>query len=170
MADREPGEALMDFTSAPKVRNVMIDVTAYTDESGLVDFTHDWRFEDEPGEPAKAGRMDLPAGRVAYQFHFHLTDRTGKNLEFIDPSEDAMWVAVGNDCPKRAGNGSGQIKFGHDYDRRHLIVDDMNSNVPAMLFRYALRFDGDSGEQVGKSARCPPYEYDPDFKNGGGNT
>jgi hypothetical protein len=68
-----------------------------------------------------------------------------------------------------AGNGSGQIQFNYPYDPDELCVDDLNSNEPAMLFKYALRFDGKAGHQVGKTASCPPYEYDPDFKNGGGN-
>jgi hypothetical protein len=173
MSDRNPDEArsAMGWKLAPKVRNVMIDVFADEDDSsGLVDFSHEWKFEDEPHEPPKSGRMDLPEGKVAYQLHFQLRDGTKKKLKFIDPCDEAMWVTVGTDCPKRAGNGSGQIKFDHPYNPHHLIADDLNSNVPAMLFKYALRFDGEPGEQVGKSTLCPPYEYDPDFKNGGGNT
>jgi hypothetical protein len=150
------------------VRPVRINVVAYEDD-GLVDFSYEWKF-DEPHAPVQAGRIDLPAGKVAYELRFHLTDRTTKNLEFIDPCEQAMWVAVGTDCPRRAGNGSGQIRFAHPHNRHQLVVDDLNSNVPAMLFKYALRFNGNPGEQVGKVTACPPYEYDPDFKNGGGNS
>jgi hypothetical protein len=174
MSDRNPDDAssrsAMGWKLAPKVRNVLIDVFADEDASELVDFSHEWRFEDEPHGPPKTGRMDLPAGTVAYRFHFQLRDGTKRKLKFIDPCEEALWVTVGTDCPKRAGNGSGQIKFDHPYNPHQLIVVDLNSNVPAMLFKYALRFDGEPGEQVGKSTLCPPYEYDPDFKNGGGNT
>ena len=159
----------MGWKSATKVRKVKVDVFADTDDSGLVDFTHEWKFEDEPKQPAKAGRIDLPAGKVAYQLSFRLRDGTKKRLKFIDPCKEAMWVTVGTDCPKRAGNGSGQIQFNYLYEQDELTVDDLNSNEPAMLFKYALRFDGEPGEQVGKSTLCPPYEYDPDFKNGGGN-
>ena len=169
---KEASRSAMSWNaSAPKVRKVDIHVRAYTEASGLVDFSQEWKFEDEPGDP-KPGRIDLPEGKVAYEFHFHLHDDTDpkKKLKFIDPCEEAMWVAVGTDCPRRAGNGSGQIRFGHPYNTHQLVVDDLNSNVPAMLFKYALRFDGEDGEQVGKSTLCPPYEYDPDFKNGGGNT
>lgn len=153
-----------------KVRNVMIDVFADTTASGLVDFSHEWKFEDEPGK-VNHGLIDLPAGKVAYQFHFHLKDRTkpGKNLKFLKPCSDSMWVAVGTNCPKGKGNGAGQIRFGHPYNQHRLIVDDLNSNVSATLYQYTLRFTGEPGEQVDKSTPCPPYEYDPDFKNGGGN-
>ena len=153
-----------------KVRKVKVDVYAGTDEDGLVDFSHEWRFQDEPGKPAKAGRIDLPKGKVAYQLQFQLHDRTGKKLKFMKPCKEAMWVTVGTDCPKRAGNGSGQIQFNYPYDEDELVVDDLNSNEPAMLFTYSLRFHGEPGDQVGKSTPCPPYEYDPDFKNGGGNS
>ena len=156
-----------------RVRNVLIDVFADTLADGRVDFSHKWKFQDEPGIPNKPGRIDLPAGKIAYQFHFHLRDRTepGKNLSFIDPVSEAMWVSVGQDCPKCAGNGAGQIRFNHPWTPNVLIVDDLNSNVPEMVFQYALRFYGAAGEQPGNPPKiCPPYEYDPDFKNGGSNT
>lgn len=157
----------------PRTRNVLIDVFADTLADGRVDFSHKWKFEDQPGNPNTPGRIDLPAGPIAYQFHFHLRDRTEpkKNLSFKRPTSEAMWVTVGSNCPGQAGNGAGQILFKHPWTRDVLIVDDLNSNVPEMDFKYALRFDGAAGEQPGTPPKiCPPYEYDPDFKNGGGNT
>jgi hypothetical protein len=172
-----PGEAAgkpaVNWPRSARTRNVHVDVFANTSEEGFVEFSHRWKFEDEPPPPDPTGMIDLPAGKTAYQLHFHLRDNTDpeKNLSFIDPCSEAMWVAVGEDCPSCAGNGAGQILFNHPPNQHQLIVDDLNSNVPAMKFKYALRFEGDKGEQAGDPPKqCPPYEYDPDFKNGGGNT
>jgi len=168
------GKSAMGWGPPGSTRNVHIDVFAKTDGKGFVDFSHKWKFDDRPGYPSDPGGMiDLPAGKTAYQLHFHLKDETDpkKDLTFIDPCSEAMWVTAGDDCPKCAGNGAGQIQFNHPPNQHQLIVDDLNSNVPEMIFKYALRFDGKAGEQPGNPPKqCPPYEYDPDFKNGGGNT
>ena len=169
------GKSAMSWGRPTRSRNVHVDVFANTNKEGFVEFSHKWRFEDRP-LPADAdpeGMIDLPAGRTAYQLHFHLRDNTDprKDLSFIAPCSEAMWVAVGEECPTCAGNGAGQIQFKHDPNPHLLVVDDLNSNVPAMVFKYALRFDGLDGHQPGNPPKpCPPYEYDPDLKNGGGNT
>lgn len=172
----ESGEAdkpAMNWPRSSRTRNVHVDVFANTSKDGFVEFSHEWKFEDGPPPKDPTGTIDLPEGKTAYRLHFHLRDQTSprKDLSFIAPSSEAMWVAVGDDCPTCAGNGAGQILFRHPDNPQHLVVDDLNSNVPAMVFQYALRFDGAQGEQAGNPPKqCPPYEYDPDFKNGGGNT
>jgi hypothetical protein len=169
---RQPGKSAVSWGRSARTRNVHVDVFANT-KDGFVEFSHEWKFDDEPAPRDPGGMIDLPAGKTAYQLHFHLKDHTDpkKDLRFIDPCSEAMWVAVGDDCPTCAGNGAGQIQFNHSPKRHQLIVDDLNSNVPAMIFKYALRFDGTEGQQPGNPPKqCPPYEYDPEFKNGGGNT
>jgi len=170
---KSAGESAMNWPRSAHTRNVHVDVFANTSKEGFVEFSHKWKFEDEPPPPDSEGMIDLPAGKTAYQLHFHLKDNTDPkmDLSFIDQASEAMWVAVGDVCPTCAGNGAGQILFNHEPSKQQLVVDDLNSNVPAMKFKYALRFEGAKGQQAGDPPKqCPPYEYDPDFKNGGGNT
>ena len=171
-SEKGAGKPAMNWDRSARTRNVHVDVFANTKE-GFVEFSHKWKFEDEPPPPDSEGMIDLPAGKTAYQLHFHLKDNTDPkmDLSFIDQASEAMWVAVGGDCPTCAGNGAGQILFNHEPSKQTLVVDDLNSNVPAMKFKYALRFEGAKGQQAGDPPKqCPPYEYDPEFKNGGGNT
>jgi hypothetical protein len=97
--------------------------------------------------------------------HFHLHDSTGLHLKFASPTTEAMWVSLTDTCPDKAGNG-GQISYNHPWNANILMVDDANSGPPCTLY-YTLRFDGDaSTDPDGK--QHPPYEYDPEIRNGGG--
>lgn len=167
------GKPVMNWPASERTRNVHVDVFAKTSKEGFVEFSHQWKFEDEPPPKDAGGTIDLPEGKTAYRLHFHLKDDTNPkaDLSFIGEASEAMWVTAGEECPTCAGNGAGQILFKHEPSKQQLIVDDLNSNVPAMTFKYALRFEGAKGQQAGSPPKqCPPYEYDPDFKNGGGNT
>ena len=147
-------------------RPVVIEVHAENTPTG-VDFHHKWKFENEPGDPSKKGRIDLPFGDTSYKLRFKLRDETGKELKFIDPCEQAMYVAVGTRCPSECGDG-GQIDYRYPWTPHQLTVEDLNAGDECTL-AFTLRFDGERGQQASDPGRqCPPYEYDPIIKNGGG--
>lgn len=165
----------MEPNSQSNVVNVQINVYA-DDDSGAdsgVKFSHEWKFQDAPGQYNK-GRVDLPAND-SYTLKFHFQDRSSRNLSFACPGANAMWVTNGTSsnpptCPTAAGDG-GQIQYsgsGTNCSPNLLSVVDANSG-PECLLQYALRFNGNaytgpSGQQY------PPYAYDPEIKNGGGAT
>lgn len=160
----------VDQSGSGRERPVRIDVTASSDAEGRVRFSHEWKFEGEPG-PAKSGRIDLPAGQTAYRLQFFLADSTSpkRKLRFKANAAEAMYVAVGQGCPTGPGDGDGQIDFAGPVTPNLLTVVDRNAG-DACILGYTLRFDGDPGEQAGQPGKaCPPYEYDPEIKNGGGN-
>ena len=152
--------------STTKVRPIIVNVYAEKSDDGRVTFRHDWKFEGEPG--TSKGTIDVPPGAPndpPTKMQFHLHDSTGLQLKFVRPTSDAMWVSQTDTCPDQAGDG-GQISYNHPWSAKMLEVDDANSGPPCTLY-YTLRFDGDpSTDPDGK--KHPPYEYDPDIKNGGG--
>ena len=168
-APRSRASSVVGAIAGP-ARPVLIEVFANDTPEGVA-FTHVWKFEDIPGDPMKPGTIDLPHGKTAYRLRFRLNDNTrpSKQLKFKNPCTNAMYVAVGGPCPPPAGNGGGQIQFNYPWTPYLLTVDDMNHGNPVLL-KYALRFDGEPGHEASNPLKlCPPYEYDPDLKNGGGN-
>jgi hypothetical protein len=149
-----------------KVKAVVINVYAEKSEGGPVTFRHEWKFDGDPG--MSKGTINVPPGTVnapPTRMQFHLHDSTGLHLQFVNPTSDAMWVSLTKTCPDEAGDG-GQISYNHPWNAKLLQVDDANQGPPCTLY-YTLRFDGDPyTDPDGK--QHPPYEYDPDIKNGGG--
>lgn len=143
-----------------------------TQDSG-VNYWEEWKI-DLPGHQLQHGGINVPAGQV-YDLHFQLDDESGRDLFFLgagdDNGEDAMWVASGPVsapplCPTTAGNG-GQIEYTTPCSASHLRVTDANEGG-ACILKYALRFGGN--QFTGPTGReYPPYEHDPDIKNGGGS-
>lgn len=137
-----------------RARPVIVDVYAYREGDDVL-FSQAWK-RDGDAKRVK-GRIDVPAGQPETPIHFHLHDRTGLRLSFMSPAADAMWVAL-DECPKCKGDG-GQIT--HDsVSPNQLKITDLNTGQPCTL-HYALRFDGDAATDG------PPYEYDPEIRNGG---
>ncbi|HEU0310455.1 MAG TPA: hypothetical protein VFR36_04470 [Sphingomicrobium sp.] len=144
-------------TEAPTVvRIVQVDVYAYREGDDIL-FSHAWRRQGDPNR--RKGKIVIPHGEGDVPIHFHLHDRSQLNLSFLANPADAMWVDL-NDCPTGAGNGN-QINFVHSSPNL-LRVEDDNSDPPCTL-HFALRFAGDPTPSGG-----PPYEYDPEIRNGGG--
>ena len=139
------------------VKPVQVDIYAF-EADGEVFFAHSWRGEGEP--KGKKGHVSIPKGDERVPIKFHLHDRTRLNLRFMDVKDGPIWVDL-NDCPTQWGDGGGQISAVSSAPKMLTVVDD-NSGDPCTL-HYALRFSGDSSD-VG-----PPYEYDPEIRNGGGN-
>ena len=116
--------------------------------------------------PDKGGKLDgddlqFNSGEGAFELTFKLDDDdTGLNLAFYPDFVDAMWVAVGQTCPKIAGDGNGAITAKSVADKK-LVV--MNANAVSQTLTFALRFTGNASP-LGN----PPYVYDPRIINGGG--
>jgi hypothetical protein len=148
--------AQIDVDAEVTVRPLIVDVYAFRDGDDVL-FTHAWKRDGDPKR--NKGHIHVPKGESDVPIHFKLHDRTEPkvHLAFISNAADAMWVDL-NDCPTCAGNG-GQITF--DSSAPSLLkVTDANSG-PECVLHYALRFDGDP------LGDCPPYEYDPEIRNGG---
>jgi hypothetical protein len=136
-----------------------------------VQFDCIWRSSDDPAGVWHSGPIDLPPKSGLHKLEFTLDDMSGKNLKFYPTGDSAMWVDV-DECPKSdPGNGknNGQIEDKHvdAANKKKLTLKDRNDG-PRCLLHYTLRFDGDPGMNPDTAASCPPYEYDPEIKNGGG--
>lgn len=142
------------------VRPIQVDVYAYLEGDDIL-FAQAWRLDGDPAR--RKGRIEVAEGEGDVPIKFHLHDRTGLGLAFLpaDPSnqQGPFWCSTG-DCPTAWGDGDGQIS-GIDSSKNLLKIVDANSGEPRTL-HYALRF---SGDPIGSG---PPYEFDPDIRNGGG--
>jgi hypothetical protein len=137
-----------------RARPLIVDVYAYLEGEDVL-FSQAWKREGDAKR--SKGRIDIPHGQQDTPIHFHLHDRTGLRLSFMSPAADAMWVAL-DDCPTCKGD-AGQIV--HDsVSQNQLKVTDLNAGKACTL-HYALRFDGNA------TVEGPPYEYDPEIRNGG---
>lgn len=147
---------------------VHVQVHAEADDRNCVYFWHDWGFENGPSKGK--GSIELPHKCPETPIHFHLHDHTNFKLKFMDKSEDCMWVSTGK-CPGERMNEGGQITFPDADSAPNLLkVSDRNAG-PECILNYALCFDGLSGHQASDPGKaCPPYNYDPEIKNGGGNS
>lgn len=139
-----------------KVPTVNADVIA-TKVGDKVEFDLEWRKEGDPS--SKKGPINIPERDPPTSINFHLRDETRLNLRFKSPATEAMWVDLNGCPPQQPGNG-GQISF-NSTSPKLLRVTDANSGDPCTLY-YMLRFDGDP------AANGPPFEYDPEIRNGGG--
>lgn len=139
-----------------QVRPIIADVSAKLVDN-RVGFDLEWRREGDPNP--KTGRIEVGAGDPPTPIHFNLRDNTGLNLAFKSPGTEAMWVDLTGCPPQQAGNG-GQIDF-NSSSPNLLRVTDANRGPECTLF-YMLRFDGHP------AANGPPFEFDPEIRNGGG--
>ena len=151
----------MTKQSATNVQKINVDVRASLRSNGTVRFDSWWRHEDDPNGVWRSGPIDLPNGPDHYRMEFDLDDKSGRDLEFYQNPADAMYVNVGS-CPQGPGNGGGQIDFETVTNgKKKLTIKDVNQDPPCNL-HYMLRFEGAA------NGACPPYEYDPEIRNGGG--
>ena len=115
--------------------------------------------------PNKGGKQDgdklkFDAGAGPFELSFDLDDQTSLNLSFYPCFVDAMWVAVGTTCPTQAGDGNGAIIAGTVTNTKLVVT---NTNSLGQTLTFALRFTG-----TASSGGYPPYVYDPQIINGGG--
>ena len=147
-----------------KGQPIDVDVKAWIDTArNEVAFSHTWGVRGKP--KGNSGKIDVAKGQPPTEIKFTLCDdQTGLDLEFYKDPDDAMWVDFAPDCPKQKGD-AGQITF-QSSSKKVLWVEDANSGPPCDL-KYSLRFYGKE-KDIGGVTYKPPYEYDPDLKNGGG--
>lgn len=145
------------------VKKINVDVSATRAADGDVQFDCRWKTEADPVGNWNSGPISLPNGSEHYRLVFDLDDKSGRGLQFYSNPAEAMYVQVGS-CPTGPGDGNGQIVFEEvDSHKKKLIIKDYNRGPPCTL-HYMLRFEGDA------HGACPPYEYDPEIRNGGGGT
>jgi len=168
----QDGNATMAGQAGPKMTDqcgeavrskpVVVNVRAWRD-GGSVLFEHEWGFEHGPSHGK--GRIDIPARARNTPIRFNFTDETGLGLQFYRVPTSAMWVTRSAECPTGPGDG-GQIDLANaDVDANTLKVVDANTGDECVL-KYSLRFDGLPSSDGEK--HYPPYEYDPELRNGGG--
>ena len=145
-----------DAEAEVAMQPLQVDIYAFRVGDDVL-FTHAWKKQGDP--KSKQGKIEVPRGEPKVPIHFQLHDLTEPkvNLCFYDDACDSIWVDTA-DCPTEAGTG-GQIEYGPS-GGNSLKVTDLNT-VKCTL-HYALRFKGATTESG------PPYEYDPEIRNGGG--
>jgi len=146
-----------DAVNEAALRPVQVDVYAF-EADGEVFFAHSWRRVGAP--KGNKGRIEVAKGEADVPIRFHLHDKTTLHLRFLEGEDEPIWIDL-NDCPTCWGDGDGQIRDVSSTPRL-LTVVDTNSGDECIL-HFALRFTGETSD-VG-----PPYEYDPEIRNGGGN-
>jgi len=150
----------MNGNSAAKVKKINVDVSATLAANGDVAFDCQWQ-EENSDNGWQNGPIVLPRGPEHYRLVFDLDDKSGRKLHFYEKPAEAMYVKVGS-CPSQPGDGDGRIDFENvDSNKKKLTIKDNNRDPPCTL-HYMLRFKGDP------HGSCPPYEHDPEIKNGGG--
>jgi len=144
-----------------KPLEVNVDVYAYREGDDVL-FAHAWNLEG--GQVRNKGRIKIGAGQGDVPINFVLHDNTKLGLAYLDVDDDGVegpfWCSQ-YACPIKWGNGGGQIISIEKLSDTKLKVVDANKGGPRTL-HYVLRFNG---KAVGSG---PPYEYDPDIRNGGG--
>lgn len=162
MAGQAGPKTTDQYGEAFETRKVIVDVRAWL-EGGVVRFKHDWGFENGPSQGK--GRIDVPEKAKDTPIRFNFTDDTGLGLQFYRVPTSAMWVTKSATCPTGPGDG-GQFDLANaDSDSDTLKVVDANTGDEC-IFKYSLRFDGRPSSDGQK--QYPPYEYDPELRNGGG--
>ena len=157
---REQGRVQQNVES----KRIDDDVRATPGKGGGVDFDHQWR--PSTGGNWSNGPIDLPKGSGEHKLEFTLNDTSGKNLEFYGDAGSAMWVNV-DSCPQ-TGKAHDDKKQIHDKtvaSKKKLTLKDVNDEKCDL--HYALRFKGDPWTDPATGKSYPPYEYDPEIKNGG---
>lgn len=99
-------------------------------------------------------------GAGPFNLTFDLADDTNLDLAFYPDFADAIWVAVGSDCPTRPGDGDGAITPVSVADKKLVVT---NQNAVGQTLTFMLRFTGNAS-----GTDYPPYVYDPGIVNGGG--
>ena len=147
-----------DVVGAKKTK---VTVTATPlDAAPWVSFTMDADYPNKGGKQ-DGDKLKFDVGAGPFELSFELDDQTSLNLAFYPSFVDAMWVAVGTSCPTQAGDGNGTIIAGTVTDTKLVVT---NTNSLGQTLTFALRFTGNAS-----SGGCPPYVYDPQIINGGGN-
>ena len=114
----------------------------------------------DKGGKQDGDKLKFDANAGEFELEFKLDDQSGLQLAFYPDFADAIWVAVGDNCPTAAGNGNGAISPG-TASQRKLVVS--NANAVAQTLTFALRFAGNA-PGGGETS----YAYDPKIINGGG--
>ena len=99
-------------------------------------------------------------GAGPFTLTFDLADDTDLDLAFYPQFSDAIWVAVGSDCPTEPGDANGAITPVSVADKKLVVT---NQNAVGQNLTFMLRFTGNAS-----AGGHPPYVYDPGIVNGGG--
>jgi hypothetical protein len=143
---------------------INVEVIATRDWDEGVNFVCTWEYPQNSGI-WHSGKMVFADGDVDRDIEYTLVDRTGLGLAFASPANEAIWVNFGT-CPTSSqGSDKGQIHGKNKPAPGTLTVKNKN-NVVCKL-KYALNFVGTPYSNP-SGAFGPPYQYDPEYRNGGG--
>ena len=128
-----------------------------------VGFTMTAHYPEGGGKQEGKEKLKFDQKEGPFELTFELEDNTkGLKLAFLPSFEEAMWVAVGTQCPPGGpGDGGGAITPVR-IDSKRLVVNNANSVAETLTF--ALRFTG-----LASPGSFPPYVFDPQIINGGGS-
>ncbi|MEO7635546.1 MAG: hypothetical protein ABIS38_07870 [Sphingomicrobium sp.] len=140
---------------------VFVDIIARTNPDGGVEWSHDWRW-DEDGSSKGKGAIIIPKREKkdpGTRMHFMLKDQTDpkRHFVFFDNKGAALWVM--RDCCPPADVRSDDTEFPADefVSARHQLTA-LNRNSDACTLHYRLWFKDKAGEIE---------SYDPAIINGG---
>ena len=138
----------------------IVDVFARTTQSGAVEFSHQWRWND--GTPGGSGDIDIPRrnkGGPGTPIHFHLRDQTQppRGLDFTADQDGPIWV-LRDSCPPDGQPCEDREIPTDKIERTPNLLKVFDLNSEECTLHYRLRFTDRDGR---------PEAYDPAIKNGG---
>ena len=155
MTGQTSGSTWAQSTKPPPGTPAIVDVTIEPAASGI-SVSHEWRWHNGPSEGK--GTIDVPQcahGDDGTPIHFHLHDNSGRNFNFCDDADGAIWIKR-DGCPE-SKSGDSEIP-GDKIQRTPNLLKVFNENSEECTLHYRLRFVDKDGQSE---------SYDPDIKNGG---
>jgi hypothetical protein len=150
-----------DVKKAKKFATIAV-TAARLEQAPWVQFSMTADFIDGGGKQEDKSKLKFDAGEGPFELTFELEDDTkGRKLGFLPTFAEAMWIAVGTECPDGAGNGGGAISGGPPTEKRLVVT---NLNAVEQVLTFALRFRG-----LPAPDGTTLYVYDPQIINGGGS-
>ena len=133
------------------------------DQDPWVGFSMAAYYPEGGGKQEGKEKLKFDEKQGPFELTFELEDNSkGLKLAFLPSFEEAMWVAVGIQCPPGGpGDGGGAIAPVRVESKR-LVVNNANSVAETLTF--ALRFTG-----LPAPDNSTLYVYDPQIINGGGS-
>jgi hypothetical protein len=125
---------------------VDVTVIAKRDDSKdqKIAWTLDYRLHP-PGHGKASGRDVEINKKGGAEFRFILEDDSGFDLSFKDGGPNAIFVAVGETCPDRPGNGGGEFVIAPKTSKDKAEMLDRTEKAGS--YCYTLNFDSNDGEK-----------------------
>jgi hypothetical protein len=132
--------------SSQPATKVDVIVTAFDDDKADqgIHWTIDYKIHP-PGHGKANGKDVEITKKGGAQFRFDLDDKSRFGLSFKETGAAAIFVAVGETCPKQPGDGDGEFLIDPKSSKQRAEMLDLTQRAGS--FAYSLNFDSNDGEK-----------------------